>query len=148
MGVTLRTVHTWHAKGIVHGEKRDRTFWYSLAEVEEARRYLAARDAAQPTPVGERNARAFELYREGKGVVDVVIALRITTTMAVRLARECSPGGVYLDADAMADLAATLGGRGLSVSNRASFIDAVATLCARDAHHERSRLQDAVGAVV
>ena len=76
-----------------------RTVDESVADFE---RIVAARDAAQPTPAGERNARAFELFRDGKSLTDVVIALRVTSSMALRLRREYSPGGVYFDPDAMA----------------------------------------------
>jgi DNA-binding transcriptional MerR regulator len=72
LGVSIATVRRMEGRELHPVRRRDGTRLFRATDVAT----LAASRAVRPTVGGEIAARACELFREGKGIVDVVIALR------------------------------------------------------------------------
>ncbi|KKN38317.1 hypothetical protein LCGC14_0754620 [marine sediment metagenome] len=137
--VTLRTVIWYHEKGILDGELVDRRWWYDADTVREAEVHLRQ---SRPLTAGERNARAIEMFREGRTLADVVVELRVTMKMATHLYREFSPGAPCIDSEMFRELLDGMRRRGIVARDVPSFVAGVGTLLEAHAQLERLRVRD------
>lgn len=127
-------------KGVADAEKHDGQWWISSAAVEELRAYLQR--GTKPRP-GERAARAFELFRDGKSDSDVVIELRITTAQARALRLEEAGGGMFLAPAVVTAIGDALAARAMPLAGPESLATLVRQLCASDERRVALELQAA-----
>lgn len=130
LGRSIASVRRLELAGTLRPTKgADGVHYFDRADVERARRTHAK---TLPIAPGERAARAWEMFRDGSALVDVVTSLRMHPDEASALHQKfTAPGAVMVPAAACSELASLGFGDSAGRVTAASILAAARTLRAR-----------------